>query len=73
MNLKYENFLRELSSHYASRSGALSAGIECIGYHFSIPGVTITDREAFQKYLTARAKEIDSRYNEELQKITLQS
>lgn len=73
MDTKYENFLRDLSNHYAGRSGALSAGIECIAWNSQIPGVTVTDYKAFSAYLKAKADEINSRYNEELQKITLQS
>jgi hypothetical protein len=73
MNLKYENFLRELSMHWAGRSGALRSGIETIAWNSKIPGVTVTDYKAFSEYLKEHAKDIDSRYDAELEKITLKS
>ena len=73
MNLNYENFLRELSLHWAGRSGALRSGIECIAWNSKIPGVIVTDSVAFSDYLKHRANEIDSRFDKELKEITLKS
>lgn len=71
MDIKYENFLRELSLHWAGRSGALRSGLETIAWNSQIPGVTVTDYKAFSTFLKAKADEIESRFDKELQQITL--
>ena len=71
MNINYENFLRELGNHWAGRSGALTSSLETVAWQSNIPGVVVTDWQAFSAYLRNRADEVNAEYNAKLEKITL--
>lgn len=51
--------------NYPYKAGALHGFIQYLGYGINIPGVEITDRKAFEKYLKNELKKIEDQSRDE--------
>ena len=57
-------FNMKLADKYARKSGELKATISCLAFHSNIPGVEITNFEAFAKFLDERIAKVEENYSE---------
>lgn len=57
-------FNSKLADKYARKSGELQAAITCLSLYGNIPGIQITNVEAFSKFLDERIAQIEKNYSE---------
>ena len=59
-------FSQKLADKYARKSGELQAAITCLSLYGKIPGIEITNVEAFSKFLDERIAQIENNYSEKV-------
>ena len=59
-------FNSKLADKYARKSGELQAAMACLSLYGKIPGVEITNVEAFSKFLDERIAQIENNYSEKV-------
>ena len=59
-------FNMKLADKYARKSGELQAALSCLSLYRDIPGVQITNVDAFSKFLDERIAQIEKNHSEKV-------